>query len=132
MLPQQGTGDREPETGNAKTKTLPQPGKTGEMEMEGETVAQPENVEESKKPKVVKPKVEEAAAPGPPGYYLVDSKPYARIFIDGKNQGETPLFRVPLAPGKHQVKAVLADGRKKQFTIDIKSGKDLSSGRLKW
>ncbi|NJR42646.1 MAG: enoyl-CoA hydratase/isomerase family protein [Akkermansiaceae bacterium] len=45
------------------------------------------------------------------------------MFIDGKDHGETPLFRVALTPGKHQVKAVLGDGRKKQFTIDIKSGK---------
>ncbi len=69
---------------------------------------------------------------GEPGFYIVDSRPYARIFIDGKDHGETPLFRVPLAPGRHTVRAVLADGRSQQFTIDVRSGKDLSSGRLSW
>jgi serine/threonine-protein kinase len=118
----------------------PQPMAAGtEHVMEGETVAKPEKEAGTGtgtgtgKKRPVKSKVDEpATAAGPPGYYLVDSQPYARIYIDGKDQGETPLFRVPLSPGKHQVKAVLGDGRKKQFTIDIKSGKDLSSGRLRW
>jgi hypothetical protein len=112
----------------------------GETEMEGETVAEPDpepvEVRRPSKPQrapiVKKQTPEPPAQDTSPGYYLVDSQPYARIFIDGKDHGETPLFRVPLAPGKHQVRAVLGDGRKKQFTIDIKSGKDLSSGRLKW
>src|SRR5690606_30092880 len=103
-----------------------------ELVMEGETVAEPEVRRPSKPTRPAAKKPEPRAEAGPPGYYLVDSRPYARIYIDGKDHGETPLFRVPLAPGKHQVKAVLPDGRKKQFTIDIKSGKDLSSGRLKW
>jgi serine/threonine-protein kinase len=109
-----------------------------EIQMDGETVAEREPEPEVRRPsKPTRPPVkkqvtEPPAADGPPGYYLVDSQPYARIFIDGKDYGETPLFRVPLAPGKHQVKAVLGDGRKKQFAIEIRSGKDLSSGRLKW
>jgi hypothetical protein len=111
-----------------------------EIEMDGETVAErePEPEPEVRRPsKTTRPPAkkqvtEPPAEDGPPGYYLVDSQPYARIFIDGKDYGETPLFRVPLAPGKHQVKAVLGDGRKKQFAIEIRSGKDLSSGRLKW
>jgi serine/threonine-protein kinase len=72
------------------------------------------------------------AATAAPGFYIVDSRPYARIYIDGKDHGETPLFRVPLSPGRHAVRAELPDGRKKQFTIEIKPGKDLSSGRLHW
>ncbi|HUQ02237.1 MAG TPA: serine/threonine-protein kinase [Kofleriaceae bacterium] len=110
-----------------------------ETEMEGETVAEPDPPVEIRRPsKPQRPPTTKKQAAAPPvqdttpGYYLVDSTPYARIFIDGKDHGETPLFRVALSPGKHQVKAVLGDGRKKQFTIDIKSGKDLSSGRLKW
>ncbi len=67
-----------------------------------------------------------------PGFYLVDSRRYAHIYIDGKDYGETPLFRVPLAPGSHTVRAVLPDGRKQQLSIEIEAGKDLSSGRLRW
>ena len=81
----------------------------------------------------VKPRPEPApVAAADPGYYLVDSRPYARIYVDGKDHGETPLFRVPLPPGRHTVRAVLPDGRKQQFVIEIRSGQDLSSGRLRW
>ncbi|HEY5923968.1 MAG TPA: protein kinase [Kofleriaceae bacterium] len=67
-----------------------------------------------------------------PGFYSVDSKPYATIYIDGKSYGETPLFKVSLAPGKHRVRAVRADGKSKQLTITIAPGKLFSSGTLGW
>lgn len=77
-----------------------------------------------------------AGAPDEPaakhGFYSVDSRPYATISIDGVTLGETPLFRVPLAPGTHRVRAVRQDGTTKAFSITIASGKEVSSGRLKW
>lgn len=73
-----------------------------------------------------------AAAPAKPGLYSVDSRPYATISIDGVVLGETPLYRVPLAPGSHQVRAVRQDGATKTFSITIAAGKEVSSGRLKW
>jgi serine/threonine-protein kinase len=67
-----------------------------------------------------------------PGQYSVDSKPYATIYIDGKSYGDTPLFRVPLAPGRHRIRAVRADGRVRKLTITIEPGKLVSSGTLAW
>ena len=67
-----------------------------------------------------------------PGQYSVDAKPYATIFIDGKSYGETPLFKVPLAPGKHRVRAVREDGEVRRYTVTIEPGKLTSSGTLAW
>ncbi|HEV7558561.1 MAG TPA: serine/threonine-protein kinase [Kofleriaceae bacterium] len=67
-----------------------------------------------------------------PGYYSVDSKPFAMIFIDGQLQDHTPVFHFALQPGKHQIRAVLADGRERAFAVLIESGKDLSSNTLSW
>ncbi|MEJ7602816.1 MAG: protein kinase [Kofleriaceae bacterium] len=73
-----------------------------------------------------------AIPPGEPGYFSVDSRPYARIFVDGKELGDTALFQVPLPPGRHQIRAVLADGREQRFAIEVAPGKHVSSGRLTW
>jgi hypothetical protein len=73
-----------------------------------------------------------ASDPTKPGFYSVDSKPYATIYIDGTSHGDTPLFRISLPPGKHTVKAVRADGTTKTFTITIESGTIKSSGQLRW
>ena len=67
-----------------------------------------------------------------PGLYSVDSSPYATIFIDGKSYGATPLFKVPLSPGRHHVRAVRGDGRSKRLTITIAPGKLVTSGTLAW
>ncbi|MEO8702877.1 MAG: serine/threonine-protein kinase [Kofleriaceae bacterium] len=69
---------------------------------------------------------------GEPGSFSVGSEPYATIFVDGQRIGETPLFQAPLPAGRHRVRAVLADGRERTFTIDVPPGKELSSGRLAW
>jgi hypothetical protein len=73
-----------------------------------------------------------AAEPGEPGQYSVDSRPYATIFIDGKSYGETPLFKVPLPPGKHRIRAVREDGEVRRYTVTIEAGKLTSSGTLAW
>jgi serine/threonine-protein kinase len=67
-----------------------------------------------------------------PGFYSVDSKPYATIYVDDKSYGATPLFKVPLPPGKHRVRAVRADGKSQRLSITIQPGKLFSSGTLSW
>ena len=67
-----------------------------------------------------------------PGFYSVDSTPYATIFVDGKRLDQTPLFHVSLPAGAHQVRAVLADGRQRTFTIQIAAGAEATSGTLIW
>jgi serine/threonine-protein kinase len=66
------------------------------------------------------------------GFYSVDSKPYATIYIDDRSYGETPLFKVSLPAGKHRVKAVRADGKSQRVSITIQPGKLFSSGTLSW
>ncbi len=67
-----------------------------------------------------------------PGFYTVDSHPYATIYVDGKRKDQTPLFRIELPAGKHVVRAVLADGRQRRFKIVVKPGAEVSSGTLTW
>jgi eukaryotic-like serine/threonine-protein kinase len=80
-----------------------------------------------------------APRPAPPtvastqvGYFTIDSKPYATIFVDGKKIGETPLFRVRLAPGRRRVMAVLASGKSQTFAVVITPGKQAPPRRLEW
>jgi eukaryotic-like serine/threonine-protein kinase len=84
----------------------------------------------TKKPVEPKPAVEAAVVE--PGFYSVDSKPYATIYIDDKSYGETPLFKVQLTPGKHRIRAVRADGKSQRLSITIQPGKLFSSGTLGW
>jgi serine/threonine-protein kinase len=73
-----------------------------------------------------------AAAPADPGWYAIDSAPYATVFIDERKIGDTPLDRISLAAGTHRVRAVLADGRQRTFSIDIAPDRKTSSGTLTW
>jgi serine/threonine-protein kinase len=68
---------------------------------------------------------------GAPGFFSIDSTPYANIFVDGKPFGSTPIFRRELAPGKHAVRAVSKTGAVRSFSIEIRSGQE-SPKRLTW
>jgi serine/threonine-protein kinase len=70
-------------------------------------------------------------APKPPGFYTIDSDPYATIYVDGQKLGVTPIIKRPLAAGKHTVKAVLDDGRSKSFPIRIRSKRETRK-KLRW
>jgi serine/threonine protein kinase len=90
-----------------------------------------------KKPVVVAKKKAPPAPPPPaepqaPGTFSIASKPFARIYIDGKYIGETPLFRHRIAAGPHAVKAVLEDGRQKTFQIKVAPEREVNSGTLTW
>jgi hypothetical protein len=75
-----------------------------------------------------------AAKPsGPPGFITIDSEPvYATIYIDGKSYGETPLFKVSLSPGRHNVRAVAPSGASRDLRITIESGKTAPASRIQW
>ena len=72
------------------------------------------------------------ARPADPGYFTIDSMPYATIYIDGAKRGVTPILRLPLAAGTHTVAAVTADGRRKSFRVTIQSGREARRRRLDW
>ncbi len=82
------------------------------------------------KPPVVPPPV---VVKGPPGFITIDSSPvYAVIFIDGRSYGETPLPRVQLTPGRHNVRAVSSSGTAQSTVITIESGKLAQTHRFRW
>jgi serine/threonine-protein kinase len=67
-----------------------------------------------------------------PGWYSIDSTPFATIAIDDKPAGVTPLVHKPLAAGRHRVHAVLADGRTKDAVIVVPAGKLAAPLVLSW
>ena len=92
-------------------KRLPRPlaTPTPALPPEPERVPQPRAAEE----KQVAP-VEVARAVKPrvrPVRVNLNAQPWARIEIDGKDVGVTPLANLPLAPGVHRFRAHLPDGR---------------------
>jgi serine/threonine-protein kinase len=72
------------------------------------------------------------AAPVEPGYFTIDSRPYATIHVDGVRRGVTPLLRLPLSPGPHAVVAVTADGRRQSLRVTIEPGVEAPRRRLVW
>jgi len=66
------------------------------------------------------------------GFFTIDSMPYATIFVDGAKKGVTPLLRLSLSAGKHEVVAVTADGRRQKFQIAIAPGEEAKRRKLTW
>ena len=76
-----------------------------------------------------------AARPARPrgkGFFTIDSMPYATIYVDGSKKGVTPLLRLQLPAGKHDVLAVTADGRRQKFQITIEPGEEARRRKLTW
>ncbi len=67
-----------------------------------------------------------------PGSISIDSTPFATIFIDGKRADVTPLLNRSLSAGRHKLRAVLADGRTKEFVIEIPAGRAAKPITLTW
>jgi eukaryotic-like serine/threonine-protein kinase len=57
-----------------------------------------------------------------PGTFSIDSTPYAKITLDGRRVGVTPLLKLTVAPGRHTIRATLEDGRTKDLVIEVPSG----------
>ena len=102
-----------------------------EAEVRPAPAAEPPRAPSGRSRRATRSHVEPALA-AEAGSLTVDSTPYATIYVDGEELGHTPLFRAPVAPGKHTVRAVRADGRQRTFQIEIASGKELKQGRLRW
>lgn len=54
----------------------------------------------------------------------VNARPWARIEVDGRDVGVTPLGSVPLEPGSHRFRAHLPDGRVVERTTDVDAHRD--------
>jgi serine/threonine-protein kinase len=62
-----------------------------------------------------------------PGFLHLNSVPWAKIYIDGRPRGETPIQGLRLAPGLHQVRLVNpARGLSHTGTVRIRSGQTSS------
>lgn len=49
----------------------------------------------------------------------INAEPWANVWIDGRELGDTPLADVPLAMGEHRFRAVFEDGKVVERTIDV-------------
>jgi hypothetical protein len=67
-----------------------------------------------------------------PGFFSIDSEPYATIYVDGRRLGDTPLFKIELAAGRHQVRAVCSCGKSRSFAVKIREGETHRARRLVW
>jgi serine/threonine protein kinase len=73
-----------------------------------------------------------ARVPKKPGTISIDSTPFATIYIDGKRVDVTPLLNRALPAGRHKIRAVLADGRAKELSVDVPAGKAAKPITLTW
>lgn len=63
----------------------------------------------------------------PPGFFTIDTYPWTQVSIDGRVVGNTPIVRVPVAPGPHTVVLENAgDNIRQTTTINVKSGENVS------
>jgi hypothetical protein len=69
------------------------------------------------------PEAEPETAPVPaapePVLVAVNAHPWATIWIDGQEMGETPLAGIPVLPGPHVVAALMPDGRRIEREVVI-------------
>lgn len=61
----------------------------------------------------------EAAPPVRTVRLSVNARPWARVRIDGREVGVTPLADLPVAPGRHRVRAELPDGRSHERVVEV-------------
>jgi hypothetical protein len=54
----------------------------------------------------------------------IDSRPFAVIWLGSRKLGTTPLWRISLPPGQHELHAVTADGRQQDLGLRIEPGRE--------
>jgi hypothetical protein len=115
----------------ARTAALAEPARAAaataspERVPESKPPALPERVAESKPPAIPEP-VAEKEPPSRRALRTVsvslNARPWARIEVDGRDVGLTPLAGLRLTQGAHRFRARLADGRVIERTVQIDSG----------
>ncbi|MFL5353945.1 protein kinase domain-containing protein [Archangium sp.] len=56
------------------------------------------------------------------GFLTLATEPYAKVYLGSRSLGGTPLFRVPLPPGKYALRLVGPDGKPLKLLTEIKAG----------
>jgi hypothetical protein len=59
---------------------------------------------------------------GGKGSLTLVTEPYAKVYLGSRSLGETPLFRVPLAPGKHTLRLVAPHFKPLKLQVEIQAG----------
>jgi hypothetical protein len=73
-----------------------------------------------------------AAHPAASGFFSIDAKPYADIFVDGAPFGQTPLVHKSLSAGKHHIKAVRADGATTSYDVIVPANAAAAAIHVAW
>lgn len=60
--------------------------------------------------------------PTPTGELVINTSPWARVFLDGRAVGNTPVILRDVPAGRHHVRLRTADGRVTQMTVDVRAG----------
>jgi hypothetical protein len=63
-------------------------------------------------------------APVPTIPVSLNARPWARIEVDGREVGVTPLADLPMAPGPHRFRAHFPDGRVVERTVRVDAYRD--------
>ena len=66
------------------------------------------------------------------GFFSLAATAKTSVYIDDQKIGETPLTRLPLKPGFHNVKAVGPKGKTWTKKIDIHGCADSDEGTIAW
>jgi len=105
-------------------KTIVEKKKPVENDDDPKTKPKPEKKDKIESAKAKEVPVEEPVATGP-GYLVPWTRPWARVYIDGKDTGKVtpvaPSAKIKLSPGAHKVTFVVGS-KKHVFTVNIKSG----------
>ncbi|HEU5196799.1 MAG TPA: serine/threonine-protein kinase, partial [Methylomirabilota bacterium] len=65
--------------------------------------------------------VEPVAAPaGPPGCLSVNAVPFATVYVDGREKGDTPQACLSLSPGRHRVHFQWSGRRSPEHVVDVR------------
>ncbi|HEX8697862.1 MAG TPA: protein kinase [Myxococcaceae bacterium] len=76
-----------------------------------------------------KPESASTAAPaGDPGIFTLVTDPYAKVYLNKRYLGDTPLFKINLPAGKHTLRLVGPDGQSLKLPVEIKSGETTKLG----
>ena len=59
------------------------------------------------------------------GALSVNAVPWARIFVDGRNLGNTPRLHLPVDAGRHHIRLVTRSGEVRTRTVDVPAGRDV-------
>jgi len=78
-----------------------------------------------------RPKPASRTASAATGTVTIDSDPYAVVRDGSVSLGTTPIYRRPMKPGRHRLRATAADGREQVFAIDVEAGRE-TLRKLDW